>query len=265
MMAEENKEQQKEDHGAFYDGLSDVARADASANKFKGADSDKVFNMYREAQSMIGKDKIVRADPHNPDDVARWNRDIGVPETADEYRLDGADWAKDAGYDQEVMKSIALKAGLTPAQAKVVEQEYLNDIKSTMERDAKETEETNGKISQQLRQEMGAKFDESMARKDKFIDTFSRSPESAQALKALATSNPEVAASLADAAGVLSEHSLGGFTHTSFTLSPAEAAAKIEEIRGNPNHPYNKDEAGPAHSAAVDEVNRLQGHAMGLK
>jgi hypothetical protein len=261
-MAEEETvvEETTLEHGAFYDGLTAEQKADPSAEKFKGADNSKAFDMYRSAQSMIGKDKIVRADMNNPEDVARFYKDLGVPETEDGYQLKGAEWASEAGYD------LALKAKLLPWQADIVEQEYLTDIQTTMERERKEQEETNGRISQQIRQELGAKHDEFMGKKDKLIDTFSRSPESAQALKALATTNPEVAASLGDIASVLSEHSLGGFVPTQFTLSPAEASAQVEAIRANPDHPYNKLEVGdPAHQAAVDEVNRLTGLAMGIK
>ena len=249
-----------EEFGSFYDGLSDENKASEGAEKFKQFGSDEMFKSYNEVQSLVGKKGIILPNPDDPNDKARFNKEMGVPESADGYELNEIpDWATKAGYDQTTVKNIVFKASLTPAQAKIVEQEYFNDVQLSNERVTKAQTEAKGKADQQLRQEMGAGFEEKMTLKDKFIDTFARSPEAAQALRALADSNPEVAAGFADVGGSFAEHRINGFEPKTFAYSKEEAQNMLSAIRNDPKHAYNNSSASAMdHEAAMAEVVKLE-------
>lgn len=256
-------EQQSVETGSFYSGLSDESRKDPSAEKFMKADNDTAFRMYKDAQSAIGKDKLVLPNWGDSEDVGRFYTDLGVPNSPDKYELGEHEWATEAGYDNSVMKQIAHNNHLTSDQAKGCEKDWLENVKANQERGFKEAEEAKGKNDQLLRAEMGEKYEEKMAGKDAVIDKFARTPEAAQALKALADSNPLVAASIADIASKFSEHSIGDFQVKTFTISADEATDKAEAMRADMSGPYWNDSDRPAHEKAVADVLKWEEIAAG--
>jgi len=249
-----------EQYGPFYGGLSEELRSDPTLQNFKSADLDTVAKTLVNQQKMVGRDKVVRPNFSDSADVQRFYKDIGWPESPDKYEgLGGDDWAKEVGYNPDAYREIAHKAMLTPDQARVLEQAFLSDLKATAERKAAEDKELFGQKEQELRQQWGPKYDEKMQIKDAVIDRYARTPEAAEAIKQLARTNPEVAATLSDIATQFAENKIGDFTSKTFTLSASEAQDKLNDIRSDMSHPYWRDDNMIAHQAAVDEVLMLEG------
>lgn len=65
--------------------------------------AETLFKMYDNAQSMIGKSAglIPPSETSTPEQIAQWNKAIGVPETVDGYKYESPKWAE---ADQELGK-----------------------------------------------------------------------------------------------------------------------------------------------------------------
>jgi len=245
--------------GVFYSGLSDEYQKDPTFEKFKNADFDTIAKTLVNQEKLVGREKIARPKADDPDDVARFYRELGVPESADKYELDApSEWASEIGYKQDVFKNIAHEAHLTPEQAKLVEQGYLKDAQATMQRYEAQQKEARGKAEQALRSELGEDFEPKMTTAEMVADQFAKSPEVAGRIKSMIKTDPEFAATMIEIAGQFAEHRIGTFEAKASNLTRSSAQAKINEIRNNLNHPYWNNVDPDAHNAAVEEMFKLE-------
>lgn len=245
--------------GVFYSGLSEEYQKDPTFEKFKNADLDTVAKTIVNQEKLVGREKIAKPKADDPEDLARFYRDLGVPDAPDKYKLDApADWANEIGYKQDVFRKIAHDAHLTPEQAKLVEQGYLNDAQAAMQRYNKQQKELQGKTEQSLRNELGEDYEPKMAVAESVADKFAKTPEVAERIKAMMKADPDFAAYQIEVAGQFAEHRIGTFEAKASGLTRNTAQQKINEIRSNPQHPYHSDIDPTAHMAAVEEMNRLE-------
>jgi hypothetical protein len=198
----------------------------------------------------------------NPDDVARYYTERGVPESADGYELDAPpDWAQNLNYDQGVLKGIALEAKLEPWQAKIVEQGYLADAQRTNTQYAESQKEASGKAEQENRSEWGEKFEENMTYANKVVDKFAgEDTEFAEQMKDMIKSSPKFARMMAKNGSEFAEHRIGDFEVTHYEMTSDAAEIEKNEILGadKTTHPYWSNKDPVAHQAAMDRMDVLE-------
>ena len=245
---------------SFADSLSEANRSHASAAKFKDVDS--LFKSYIEMEGMIGKKGIILPNTEDEADVARYNAEMGVPDSADKYELDAPDqWAQDMKYDQSIMKNIAHAASLTPAQAKIVEQGYLADAKNNATQQAAARKEAIGKAEQESRSKEGEKYEENSLLADRIADNFSDGDEEfAKELKEAMRTTPKLRAQFARIGSQFAEHRIGDFEVTQYAMSSESAQAEMTEMLSSDKvtSPYWSNKDPVAHKAAVDRMDVLE-------
>jgi hypothetical protein len=247
---------------SFYDSLSEENKAHASAEKFKEGDPNKFFKSYTEMESFRGKQGIIPPNLEDEADVARYKVEMNIPASADAYELDEIpQWAQDQNYNQDIIKEIAERRGLTNEQAKGVEQDYLEDAQRTNAQYAESIKEANGKAEQENRSEWGEKFEENMTYADKVVDKFAgEDSEFAQKMKDMIKSDAKFARMMAKNGSEFAEHRIGDFEVTNYSMTSDAAEMEMNEILGadKNNHPYWSNKDPVAHEAAQARMDVLE-------
>ena len=243
-MAEETQETEQTTEQtptpSFFDGYSDELKAHPGMERFKDGDQNSIANSYLELESKFGHDKMVIP---KADDAEGFNKALvalGKPETSEGYALSSEDVPE--GLDIGAYKELAHKAGLLPSQASKMWDEFTQMTRDGQTQYAEAQKKEFGEQDKALRGLWGAKYEENTNIVGRVAEKFTNSEDDASQIKDLADKNPTLKRLLAEAGNSFSEHSIGDFKTTSFTNSPAEAQAKIAEIRNNPNHAvFSKD------------------------
>ena len=174
---EANQETVAESPTSWFDNVPEEYRENASLVSLKDKDFGEFVKDYANKDSLVGKKGVILPDPNSPEDIARYNKEIGVPESADLYESQEFDIPEEVSQfidteRAEGFKELAHKYGLTPDQYKgLVSEVMAQDIGTIKDRQAAEVETAN-QTKTDLRNEWGEKTDERIARAQGLIDNF---------------------------------------------------------------------------------------------
>lgn len=215
------------------------------------AGDDQRTEFYNKLQSVPG---VVRM-PTDPTDSEGWSSfysKAGKPETAEGYQLNMPDGMEaDKG-----MLDMAHSMGLNNQQVnKFVEYQTAQQEQSeTMQIQSREN------AHETLKQTWGQDYDNRMDGAKAAIRSYSEKHPDAvnELINGPAGNNPALLMMLSDLHGNMQEKGIPGTqaSNISYGVTPSEALAQIEEIRGNSQHAaFNSSD--PAHKAAVTKMTQL--------
>lgn len=202
--------------------------------------------------------------PKGKDDAegrAAFNRAMGVPESADGYKLADAnipDSLKGFMIDKAKFAQIMHGRHATPDQAAELWKEYTDNMVGVYSQAEKAQRDKVTSGINMLRQEWGDAFQSNVDLGQKVLNLFAGDKEGNDHLTALLVGDPVGMKFLASIGKQFSENKIGDFKYQNYAMSPDDAQAEIEKIRQNPNHPYVNDKASPAErDRAIEYVNSL--------
>lgn len=247
--------------GGFYDGLSDDTRNNPSMMKFKGKSGEDVAKSYIELSSKIGaKGLIVPGENASEQEVSDYHKALGRPDLAAGYNLQLPEGAHKGVIStpegQKEFKEECFKNGLSAKQAEGLYGWYTNKLSNTLtQNDEKQTADKNT-AETELRSKWGMVYDNKVALAQNVLSKFG-GDKMQSLIDSGVGNNPVLIEMLANIGDKLSEDVLGpnGKSSTG-ALTPEAAQAKINEIRNNPNSPYNAGDH-PMHKEAVEEMTAL--------
>lgn len=233
---------------------------------------------YVNAQSMIGADKIAIPGKYATDDD--WNEvytRLGRPDSPEGYELQN-NLAEGIEADEGMLdwyRQTAHEIGLTPTQAQKLLDKYNGELGSRVDGDTGQADQLIAQTETELRREYGQAFEDRMSNANAIMfefgavdtvegETMSAVSEIELADGRLLGDHPEMIKMMVNIGEFISskigEDSLEG-VKTSNAFSPADAQAKLEELRA-PNSPY-WDQRHPQHQFYVDESLKYQGMLNG--
>ena len=251
--------------GSWRDGLGDELRSHPNMLKFE--DVGALGKGYNELSKLIGaKGVIVPVEGSSDEVISKFHNAIGRPETADKYAFEVS---KDlhAGVvstpeTQKGLKEMAHKIGLTSKQASELHSWYLKSQSDSMtqqdEADKMAVNEANAKLSGKY----GTLLEAKKALVTKMVGSFAGESMQKKIAEGLGA-DPDFLEMMVNLGEKMSEDSLGAGFKFAGDMTPEAASAKIDEIRRDPNHPFNVE--GPLHKAAVDEMTALYQIAGSLR
>jgi hypothetical protein len=199
------------------------------------------------------KDPRVVVLPEEGDDLTPILRRLGTPEKPEGYE----GWKPPEGFqiDSEAQKTFyeqAHRAGLTKQQAHAMQDFW---SKAQVQR-TQSVETTMKKGVEQLRMEWGQAFDDKVKAAQRVVKSLG--PEFGKFLANTRLGNhPVLIKAFSEVASRGLEPMDSAVDRAAVgRLTPAEAMATVEDIRGNPAHPYNNPD-NPSHAAAVKKVREL--------
>ena len=245
--------------GKFFDGFGEEVRNHPSVQKFSSAED--LAKSYVNLEKKIGaKGIILPGEKATPEEIAEFHKAIGCIDSADKVEI--VDLPK--GTDDRIQvtdetkaafKELAIKAHLTPAQAKAIQEFHLNNQVNQLKAYDAATLEEKQKSETALRGEWGAKFDENVQKVNQLVKSFG-GDEALDWFTKGEGNNPIVLKMLAKIAGGMSEDSMGERGKSGIVKTPAEAQAEITAIRNDKSHPYNNADA-MGHKEAVKYMETL--------
>lgn len=182
------------------------------------------------------------------------NRSLGVPETPDGYEVDLSGLPDDISIDQgelDARRAYWHKLGMTPRQVDLATKDW---VEQEVSEDA-EWKEMNTKAEKALKAEFGAAYDDKMELV-RFVAKNVMEQEDVEYLKASgALMRPGVVKAFAKLGESLKEDgTIESARKSQGNYAPAEAKAKIEELRQNPAY---WDDTQPEHKSLVAKVAKL--------
>ena len=237
------------------------------------ADVGALAKSYVNAQSMIGADKVAIPGKHATDDD--WNevyKRLGRPENPEGYQLEN-NLADGVEADEQMLdwyRQTAHEIGLTPTQAQKLLDKYNGELGSRFDGNTGQADQLIAETETELRREYGQAFDDRMNNANAIMLEFgnvdnidgemmSAVSEIELADGRLLGDHPEMIKMMVNIGEFITskigEDSLEG-VKTSNAFSPADAQAKLEELRA-PSSPY-WDQRHPQHQFYVDESLKYQ-------
>jgi hypothetical protein len=227
----------------------------------------KALESHVNLEKLLGHEKVPL--PKGPEDVegrARFNKALGVPETAEGYKLSDPGIPRSMEgmtFDKKTFAEIVHKYDLTPKQAEGLWTEYSKMSVGVYQRHTEALESKLNDNRTALRAEWGDAFASKVELGEMVINKFSDDKEMGDWLMATLTKEPAGMKFLAKVGAQFAENKVGDFQFKRFSMSPDEAFAEIDKIKADEKHPYNSEKASQAeHDRAVEYVNRLYKTAM---
>lgn len=267
----------------FLDSLPDDLKGEKCLHDFK--DLTGLAKSYVNAQKMIGNsvripgedageeqlsdfyEKLTKVpgvmrtpNPDDPDSLNDFLNKIGRPETPDGYRLDIPDGLD---IEKEQLGSFlqdAHKIGLTNSQTNHLLQKQLGAEAKAQEAFQAKSEEA----IKTLKEAWGSDFDTRLKGAQELASMYEEQYGTDMSeLIAQAGTNPALVQILADQAKTFTEQGvMKGSQKLNYGVTPSEARAQIDEIKGNRNHAYY-DPNSPGHEAAQQKMTKLYEIAYG--
>ena len=242
---------------SWRDSLPDELKSNTSLEKF--SDVSTLAKSYINAESMIGKDKMVVPGDNTTED--EWNdiyTKLGRPSTPDEYNLEIALEEGEAVDDQlfTSFKDAAHKHGLSPQQAQGLLDFYSKISTDTMNEQSNAGMLAQEQSSRELREEWGRSYEDNLSKASQVGKQYLG--EDAFQLQmadgSLLGDNATLIKGLAKLAMVMSEDTLVGDKDS--VVSNAGVQDQLNNLTA-PNSPYwNKQD--PQHDATVQKVYALR-------
>lgn len=242
--------------------LPEDIRADPSLATFKAKDHKEALGViaksYIHAQKLVGVDKIAKPnDKWTPEQWKEYHRAIGVPETHDKYGVPEFKFADGLTLDKEKFtkyQQLFHKAGLTPAQAKILSEGYFSDVNTdfTQSREAQNLAIKQAEAT--LRQEFGDKYDAKLDIARSVVKKFG-SDTLLQKLESSGLANdPEVVKLFAKLGEGMLEDSAGGSGDGLILQEATQAIQEINRLKGDKDFQAQLNTKNhPGHKAAVQK------------
>ncbi len=242
---------------SWRDSLPDDIKGNTSLEKF--SDVSTLAKSYINAESMIGKDKMVVPGVNTTED--EWNdiyTKLGRPSTPDEYNLELALEEGEVVDDQlfASFKDAAHKNGLSPQQAQGILDYYNNISTQTLNEQSNAGMLAQEQSSRELREEWGRSYDDNLSKASQIGKQYLG--EDAFQLQmadgSMLGDNATLIKGLAKLAMVMSEDTLVGDKDS--VTSNAGVQDQLNNLTA-PTSPYwNKSD--PQHDATVQKVYALR-------
>jgi len=258
-----------ETSGDWYKGLESytVQRNDGSTVPIyeeKGWKSNAdIVKSYMHLEKAVGANKVVL--PGENDNILDWEGwdKLGVPKEADEYPLAAPEGFEQ--YDQGLsddMRAVFHEAKLTPAQAQLIHDKYVERMGNTYSEHVTEAHNNLEKWEGELRKEYGTAYEERVAAAQSAMDRYGTDE-----LKQLLTqtglgSHPELVRAFVKAGMAMGKGPQFKDAETSgqFGITPDMAKEQIAAIRNNPGL---MDRTHPEHKVLQEKLTRLNEIAWG--
>jgi len=262
----ESVSQEQVSESSWRDNLPEDIRDHKSISHF--TDVGALAKSYMNAQTMIGKDKIIVPGQSATEDEWRETyTKLGLPSTSGEYQFDSnAGLGENMEADENLIgwfKDVAHKVGLNNSQAQsLIEQWNANnsEMASMNEETARQSQENSAK---QLRQEWGQTYDNKLAISQNVIDKFFTGDKEALFETSLAdgTRLGDNAEFIKMMAGVgdfinsrIGEDSIDGLQGTT-AFNPTQLEDELNKLQ-DLSGPYG-DKKHPEHDSYVRKVSEL--------
>ena len=233
--------------------LSEDIRGEKSLDTFD--DIPGMAKMLVHGQKMLGRDKIaLPTEVSTPEEMDEFYRQIGRPETKDDYKMEVPDELADV-MDANVIegaKELFHKIGLTQAQADALFAFDQKRYSDAMQGNEASSEQATKDAEAALRSKWGAAYDERLHIANKMIADNTDDSNREQVLASIGN-NPMVADFLANIGKKFMEGGLVDGVSTSIN-TPLEAKAKADELRSTPGYLNGQlAKANPSMHARITE------------
>jgi hypothetical protein len=228
-------------------------RGEASLKLHKDVGS--LAKSYLSAQKMIGADKIaIPGKNATPDDWKQVYTKLGLPESVEKYEV-----KVEGQTNPELLgkfKQVAHAAGILPSQAEKLLEFYgeINKNASDAIQAQQKTKLDEGIAK--LKTEWGEGWDNEVAAARAAKETFGDENFDKFLTENNLRSHPEMIKFLNKVGKTLGEDTIRGQGGGKGGMTPADAKAKIESLKGDLTGPYYNGDH-PNHKAAVAEVQKL--------
>lgn len=236
----------------FKEHLPEHLQGNKSLDKFK--DISSVFQSYANLEERLGKKGVTIPDENSSqEEWDQFKEALNIPSDPQNVELPDPENMPD-GFQQdekfvEQFKEAMVEAGIPESAAKTLWQRFHDWADERYQQMNQQTEEAKTRARDELRQEWGRQYDHN-------VEAARRAAESLGVLEQLDQSgygnDPLILRTLKGAFDAIGEDTLG----TPGGPTPQDAAGQIQQIRSDPNHPYNNPES-PQHADAVKQVQRL--------
>lgn len=213
-------------------------------------------------ERLLGHEKVPV--PKGKDDIEGWalfSKALGIPDKPDGYGLPDAktpDGIKSMTFDKTKFSEIVHQNKLTPDQAKGLWSAYTEMTGQVYQKAMRDHQEKMTSVINQMRGEWGDAYQSKIDLGQLVINKFSDTQDMNDFITATLVKEPMGIKFLAKIGDQFAENKIGDFKYQRHSLTPDEAQSEIDNIRRDPNHPYNNDKATPAErDRAIDHVNTL--------
>jgi hypothetical protein len=163
--------------GAFTEGWLDRLQGFDDSKQILGQfkDLNGVFKTLTSQQRLLGKKAdavIIPNEKSTPEEVAEFNKRMGVPESPDKYAARPASIPKDMEWDEGAAKQInatAHKFGVTPKQMEAIVGEYAKWEMQRGEASAQREQQEFESARKSLAEEWGDKFDVNISKATRLV------------------------------------------------------------------------------------------------
>jgi len=247
---------QYESQEAALQGLIDTKSMLGNSIRIPGEDaSDDLKNEF--ANTLMSKvpGVMLKPDMNNEEQSANFYKTLGVPPTADKYKMpDGVNIPEQA---ESQFRESALAMNMTQSQFKTA----IKNMSETMATSASEFDSKRDAITNKLRGEWGAALDERMSMAKKLHDANFKESMGIEFDDLDPSHIPGLYATAKALNGAGNQ--FGDQPPSEITvMTPGEAEMQISEMMGNKDHPYWHPEDG-GHKAAQDKMLKLQAARAG--
>ena len=226
----------------WYDSLSDDLKNNPVVQKYKT--QDEMVKGHLNLQKLVGNERVALPKDEN-DTVAieALNKALGVPEEAAGYELEDPtppEGMEAMAFGMEQFKELAFKHKLTPAQAKGIQEDYVNMLANVHDGVQKTFADQLEATKKELKGEWGLAYDAKVKTAQNVMNKFAGSKENFEYINAKIGADPVALKFLATVGEQFKEGSLGdiGDPVTTFTKTPSEAKAEYDKIMSDPNDVY---------------------------
>jgi len=243
----------------FYEGFSEDVRNHPSVQKFKS--SEDLAKSYVNLEKKISAKGIIKPEEGASQEVIdQYYRDLGAVMDEDGVEIieppEGVDERiKVSEEGAKSFKEFAVKGRFTPDQIRMMQEFDIERQNNAIKAAEKEYEERRNESESTLRKEYGAKYEENIAKATQLVKSLG-GDKTLEAFKDGKGIDPDILRFLVNTAEKVSEDVLGTKGSSGMTMTPTEAKAKIDEIRGDPKSAYN-DGNHRNHHDAVEYMKTL--------
>jgi hypothetical protein len=237
----------------WFDNLPDDVKADPNVSKYKTA--EEFARGHQSVVKLVGQKGVIIP----KDDAPQAEKDaflntLGRPEKPEGYKfapVEGLHPSIKVTPESEAWyRGLAHKAGLTQAQADMVNSEYMKATNAAiMQREEAETKEMQS-AETALRQKWGAEYDQNVTMAKRFIAKFG--PKGA--VDHFDGRNALVIETLANAAKLMSEDNIAKFGASDLSANAGQVKSQIKEIT---ERILKTDTSAPEYNQLVEQRTKL--------
>ena len=195
-----------------------------------------VVKSYAHLERLLGTDRIAVPKDGDADGFRTAMRKLGAPEEAGGYALAPPEGAPKGWYRGDVadsFRALALKASLTPAQARVLHDGWVGSLLEAEQQQTAAARQGQAKLDQDLRTDWGPDYDRRLELARRAARHFGGT-EDLDALEAVVGS-PALVRMFARIGEHFDEDTLVGQGEGRFAASAAEARAEIGSLKQDPD------------------------------